>query len=287
MVEARLAWLLRAQNADGGWGYGQGKASWLEPTVYAMRALSAWTAPGRPADAYQRAQRYVDGLQQPGGGWQASRQVPELHWSGALWLGLEAAPRDSPARWSSGLCWLISQRGAEGGWARRLAFWLDPHAVEQDPTLRGWPWLDGTNSWVEPTCHAVLALTRAQRLDVSRALARRLDEGRRVLWDRRCSDGGWNYGNRRVRGLDLPGYPRTTALALLALKRSGGPSLPSDVPLLQQYWQDASIGGAERVWLALALREHGIPVTLEGSTTLTDTMTVALELVAWSPGGYA
>jgi hypothetical protein len=39
-----------------------------------------------------------------------------------------------------------------------------------------------------------------------------------MLIDRMCTGGGWNYGNRRVLGVDAAPYPDTTALALIALR---------------------------------------------------------------------
>ncbi len=284
---SRLAWLLGIQNADGGWGYRPGKASWLEPTVYAARALEAWPLVSRAREARAKAQRYIDGLQRAEGWWQASARLPEKHWSGALWLGLASAPRDRPARWCVGIRWLAAEQGAEGGWVSRMGAWLDPQAVEQDQRLRGWPWVAGSSSWVEPTCHAMLALRAAMDHLPAAEWAGRLDEGRRVLLDRRCEDGGWNYGNRRVRGHDLPGYPETTALALLTLQRCGAGELAASVARARSNWEWAGLPRLPRIWTALALRNLGLPVTLEDAPASGETITAALETVAWSAGGFA
>ena len=48
--------------------------------------------------------------------------------------------------------------------------------------------------------------------------SKRVAEGERVLYDRECTEGGWNYGNRAVLGEDLPPYPDSTAIALIALQ---------------------------------------------------------------------
>ena len=42
-------------------------------------------------------------------------------------------------------------------------------------------------------------------------------EGRKLLLDRQIPAGGWNYGNREVRGRELLPFGDTTALALIAL----------------------------------------------------------------------
>jgi hypothetical protein len=45
-----------------------------------------------------------------------------------------------------------------------------------------------------------------------------MHQGERLLYDRMCLGGGWNYGNVQVLGADLPPYPEVTALALIALQ---------------------------------------------------------------------
>jgi len=93
--------------------------------------------------------------------------------------------------------------------------------VEFDPGFGGWPWDPDTSSWIEPTAHALIALKRARTHYRGSGLSERVAEGEHMLLERRCSDGGWNYGNRRVLRQDLPSYPETTALALLALDGNG------------------------------------------------------------------
>ena len=83
--------------------------------------------------------------------------------------------------------------------------------------LVGWPWVNGTFSWVEPTAYAVMALKRLRRQLPPDATRDRIDEAEELFADRACSDGGWNYGNTRVFDEDLWSYPDTTALVLLAL----------------------------------------------------------------------
>src|SRR5262249_9989037 len=84
--------------------------------------------------------------------------------------------------------------------------------VGHDPSLIGWPWIDGTHSWMEPTALAILALGRE-----GLAAHARVAEGVRLLYDRALPHGGWNYGNRSVFGRELRPQPGPTGLALLAL----------------------------------------------------------------------
>lgn len=61
--------LAAAQNADGGWGYFLGKQSWLEPTVYALLALSDQSE----GPAFARGWRLIRSWELPGGGWRGWR----------------------------------------------------------------------------------------------------------------------------------------------------------------------------------------------------------------------
>jgi hypothetical protein len=93
--------------------------------------------------------------------------------------------------------------------------------VRQDNRLQAWPWVDGTFSWVEPTAWCLLALKK-WRSAAGAAAGPRIDEAERLLADRVCAGGGWNYGNATVLAKALPAYVPTTALALLALQDRRG-----------------------------------------------------------------
>jgi hypothetical protein len=109
--------------------------------------------------------------------------------------------------------------GARLPWYARAIEWLaGEQAVELDRDVSGWPWVPGTFGWVEPTSLAMIALKLASTSGAGSAGRARVEDGERMLLDRACVDGGWNYGNRRVLGADLDPYPDTTGLALLALQ---------------------------------------------------------------------
>jgi hypothetical protein len=84
---------------------------------------------------------------------------------------------------------------------------------EFDGRIPAWSWVEGTAAWVEPTCYAILSLVRTGKG------AARVSEGRRLLRDRQCADGGWNYGNPSMFGTELDGQAAPTGWALLALER--------------------------------------------------------------------
>ncbi len=88
----------------------------------------------------------------------------------------------------------------------------DP-VIGHDASLRGWPWVAHTHSWVEPTALGVIALKVAGYNGHDR-----VREAERMLMNRQLPGGGWNYGNTRVFDKILRPLPESTGIALAALK---------------------------------------------------------------------
>lgn len=84
--------------------------------------------------------------------------------------------------------------------------------VGHDTSIRGWPWVTNTHSWVEPTAIALLALQVTGYGGHERA-----QEATRLLLDRQLPRGGWNYGNTFVFDTELHPLPESTGVALSAL----------------------------------------------------------------------
>lgn len=84
-----------------------------------------------------------------------------------------------------------------------------------DDQIVGWPWVRNTFGWVEPTAWALIAFTLSGQENDPRAI-----NGRKLLLDRQIASGGWNYGNKEVKGAQLIPFWDTTSLALLALHGS-------------------------------------------------------------------
>jgi len=188
-------------------------------------AADAPAVPGRHAAALARGRAFLRAAHLDAGGWPyvaggPARAEPTVlcaaagadgSWVEDAWLAshdLDWAGLLLPA-----LAW---QRAPEASHAALQR--LDDLAsvpVEQqhgfDSTLPGWSWVQGTAAWVEPTAFAMLSLRRTG------SAPERLAQGQRLLLDRQCTDGGWNYGNPNVYGADLDSHLDATGWALLAL----------------------------------------------------------------------
>jgi hypothetical protein len=213
-VHATLRAALRTlQNDDGGYGARPGLPSAAEPTALALFAFSF-----EPESSATGALReWLRARQTPEHGWPAAADVSAPAWVTALAvLALSRYPEDADAA-RGGAAGVGGRRGRTLKTSRGLLGRLfgPPAVVELDGALVGWPWSVDTFSWVEPTAYALLALKAVEPRSADAVV--RIGEGERVLLDRVCPDGGWNYGNARVLGENLWSYPDTTALALLAL----------------------------------------------------------------------
>jgi hypothetical protein len=82
-----------------------------------------------------------------------------------------------------------------------------------DSTIKGWPWIAGTHSWVEPTALSIMAIDTCGFGNHDR-----VHEAVRLLIDRQLPHGGWNYGNTSVFGQELHPDPESTGAALHALE---------------------------------------------------------------------
>jgi hypothetical protein len=125
--------------------------------------------------------------------------------------------------------------------------------IGHDTTLIGWPWVERTASWLEPTVLAILALSRAGLGNHARVA-----EGLSLVLDRAIREGGWNYGNKAVFGRALRPQPAPTSIALLALAACRCRAFAVNRALdylratLPNLRAAISLG-----WSVLALRAHG------------------------------
>ena len=200
--------LIAGRNGDGGWGYYQRKTSRLEPTCWAVLALTAIGHDGAPAAGAVLAHWPVrDGLllEHAGG-------EPNYAFHALALLALHAAA--------------LEHRSGNGalldGLQRVKGIAAEPSPFNrQDNSIQAWSWIDDTFSWVEPTAWCLLALKTCAQPWHARLDAGRLRDAERLLVDRSCRGGGWNYGNSNMLGKELVPYVPTTAVALLALRDRG------------------------------------------------------------------
>lgn len=209
--------LLGMQTLDGGWPASVGGPSTTEATALAALALMGGDPVGVPQR--ERALEWLRSRQHDDGSWVAADGVPLGGWMTSLaTLALSDSPTDRQ-RALRGAHWLLSQEGRGYSWLTKIIFRLLPErdVIDLNPDLNGWAWFGGTFSWVEPTSYALIALKSLRNLLPPEPAATRIREGERMILDRACRGGGWNYGNSRVFDEDLWPYPDTTAVALIAL----------------------------------------------------------------------
>ena len=209
-IETARETLLHGRGHAAGWGYRPGTAPCVEPTVLACLGLLATGPDRRAGQAVAEVRGPADWLaasQRRDGSLGVSAALPTPGWATSygvlLWGTLDgyAAPRQRAARWLLGRGGVPVPNLAPPG-----------RIVGHDTSLVGWPWVDDTHSWLEPTAVTVLALRRDGKADHPRVGA-----GLRLIRDRAIAAGGWNYGNNRLFGRDLRPQPAPTGLALLAL----------------------------------------------------------------------
>lgn len=213
------------------------------------------------AEARERGRAWLRGVRNPDGSWgyqagEAGRLEPTVlalaAGPDADWLASDWLATQEPS-WPLLLLPALGWQRAPGACAAALAWMLStrsepvPDMVGFDGGLPGWSWVAGTAGWVEPTAYALLSLQRARPDD--RAVA----EGQALLVDRQCQDGGWNYGNPRVLGTELPGHLGPTGWAVMALEP--GPPVERGMDFLQGALSEPST--LSLALLALCAARHG------------------------------
>lgn len=196
--------LLARALPDGSFAVAPGSGSRPDATAWAAVALSVL---GDAPEAVAAARAALARLQRPDGSVPVLPERPETAWPTPLAI---LAWQPDPAlrsRAEAAASWLLGHPGEH---------WANTKSVSSifghDPSIKGWPWINGTHSWVEPTAQVMLSLAA-----MGRAQAPQLAEAARMLLDRQLPEGGWNYGNTRVFHNVLLPIPECTGHALAAL----------------------------------------------------------------------
>jgi hypothetical protein len=251
-LEARLQYLVSHQNADGGWSYYPGRASWLEPTAWAVIALHGQDGFGQ---AWERGWERLRSWQLSDGGCRPSAVVNKSTWVTALWVTAHCVAGIRDNGFNAAVDWLLDARGTDGALWRRLLWKVTGRGPAQNADFYGWSWFPGTHSWIEPTVHTMVALKLAARGGHRRAgeIASRTRIGEQMLLDRRCADGGWNYGASRALDIALPSYPECTGLALTALQDTAAAREQAG----REASRDLPASPLANAWIRIALALHG------------------------------
>jgi uncharacterized protein (DUF362 family) len=238
----RLQLLASHGHKDGGWGYFPDRAPHLEPTCFALLALSADRS--RYDQELNSGLRFLERCATPDGTYRVAEGREEAIWPTSLVLftlaalGAKAEETHRPASRLLGLRGRVPDNPEAG----------ELHDI--DLKLVGWPWATHNFSWVEPTAWACLALAH-----VGQRNHPRVREGIALLLDRARDEGGINYGNRRILGRMTEPIPTTTALMLLALQGQRHPRITTACRYLID---QIAAGDLEHLcWIKLALDVHG------------------------------
>lgn len=201
--------LVALQDEAGGWPYRAHGTSCSEPTALACLALMNHV---ENREAVRHGLRWLSARQQEDGGVTLQEGMTEPRWCTALaclaWQSSLRMDSQFAPNAAASVEWLVRNEGK--------SFRSNAAIYGHNTELKGWSWVAGTHSWIEPTAYAVLALRAAGKTRHARAR-----EGVSLLIDRAMPHGGWNYGNSRMFGRELRAFPAQTGLALAAL--SGEP----------------------------------------------------------------
>ncbi len=242
--------LMKQRRGSSAWSYRCNHAPSVEPTALACLALIASgdeQTSNTDIETSHEAARWLAVIQRSDGSLPVSAGLPSPGWTTPYALLLWSALPGYQEAESRAQTWLLCREGV----VSRINKGPEK-VVGHDPSLVGWPWVEATHSWLEPTALAILALCQ-ERL----AGHPRVQAGVDLIFDRALQAGGWNYGNKAAFGTELRPQPGPTGLALLALAAAGARSgavsraltyLREAVPALRA---PVSLG-----WAILGLRAH-------------------------------
>lgn len=238
--------LLRAQNADGGWGYGSG-SSWTEPTAFAVLALESHETASGPC---ARGREWLRARQLPDGAWPPNPNVRIGTWvtSLAILALVEESAQPPIAR---AIQWTVSEINANTTLLEKITHRLTRVPKSED-TAGGLPWYPNTKSWIAPTAAAVLALSAAAIQTRDESLRHHAELAKRYILSRRCSDHGWNHGGTSYRSPNASSYPEMTGMALLALSGISDAELQQSIARAEEFLENpGSMEGLS--WLQMGL----------------------------------
>jgi Prenyltransferase and squalene oxidase repeat len=228
-IQKALEYLVKKQNADGGWGYRDGGMSYTEPTAFGLLALFSPLGVAKTNPTPQRASAVTKALAWlrttvlPSGGWGTFQGDETGGWTTApvLWslnilltkpeLSSQfAKPEDTNLR-NRSREWLVKNFAPVTNDAE---YRLAKNYYSIDPDLLSWGWVPGDVGWIIPTALAMIGLTVEDR--ELTAGSEQMRSAKNYLRNRLCDGGGWNVGLPYIFDKPLPPVADATAYALLA-----------------------------------------------------------------------
>jgi len=202
IIEAAVSTIRKRSLPEGGFALHEKEIFRPDATAWAILALEAW---GGNRNSTEIACRRLAQSQLPDGRVPVVGFYPQSFWPTSLalfaWKKIPGFDKElNPA-----IEFLLSNGGHHQPKQQN-------GILGHDSSLEGWPWVENTHSWIEPTSLAVLALKAC-----GYAQHQRVSEAVRMILDRQLPSGGWNYGNTLVFGKELPPIPECTGHALCAL----------------------------------------------------------------------
>jgi len=202
-INKTLETILGRQVADGGFSETGEAVTQPDATAWAVLALSAAGIEKKRIGLAQ--ERLVD-FQEPDGRVVFAPRLSSVYWVTPLAVLAWLTSSDFEEPRQKATDFLLTQSGLH--WANE-----NPEIVGHDTSLRGWPWVSGTHSWIEPTSLSMVALQAAGFKE-----HKRMAEAAEMILNRQLISGGWNYGNTTVFGTPLQPIPESTGIALSALE---------------------------------------------------------------------
>ena len=241
VIESIVAELTQRLESFTTYGYRFGGPAASEPTALAAYALMA----AGKNDAARTALNWLRDTQAQDGSVGVTREEQRPAWPTSLamaaWNHFQNATSstDYVEPITNGRMWLMQ---TEGHTMPR------PSKSSHDTTLLGWPWAEGTHSWLEPTAFCVLSLKAIGERDHARTR-----EAVKLLLDRQLPGGGCNYGNTFVLGQTMKPHIQPTGIALLAFAgEPPDPRVEATLKFLQREWPKA-VGTASVCFAAMGL----------------------------------
>ncbi len=196
---------LKRGRSGPGWGYRMEGPPYVEPSVLTGFVMRTWYGDAKAeSESARSVADWLASIQQPNGALGPAADLDQPGWPTAWALWFWQAGSATTNKCHKSIEWLLQRRGD--------TFSNPQGKVGHDTTIPGWPWVQGTHSWVEPTAVAVQALATS-----GLANHERTRDGVRMLLDRAVPRGGWNVGNRITRGTELRAQCAPTGLVLVSL----------------------------------------------------------------------